>query len=247
VAAVRSGAAGERVPVSSDGFGRLSAEAQTMAFELRALAGVHGELEAERAQVLQLEQAAQAMAGAIEVLAGAVEERTPHLAGHQRRVSALAGAIAEDLGLPASEVQGVRLGALVHDVGNVAVNAAVLDKPAVLTATELAAMRAHAKAGYDLLKELPSPWPIALMALQHHERLDGSGYPMGLKGEDIVLAARILAVADVVEAMVSERPHRPALSLEQALTELEHQRNTLYDGRVVDVCVALLRSGRFSL
>lgn len=180
-------------------------------------------------------------------LAEVVEIRDPYTAGHQRRVAALAVALAQELGLPPERVEAVRLAALLHDIGKIAVPAEVLNKPGKLVELEMRFVRKHPWAAYKVLKEIPFPYPVAEIVLQHHERLDGSGYPKGLKGEEIGLEARILAVADVVEAMLSHRPYRPPYSLEQVLQKIEREKGLRFDLKVVEACVRLLREKGFTL
>ncbi len=155
----------------------------------------------------------------------------------------LAVAIAEEMKLPADKIAGLRYACLVHDIGKLAVPAEILAKPAVLTEMEFALIKFHPQQAYDILKEVDFPWPVADIVLQHHERRDGSGYPRGLKCNDILPEARIIAVADVVEAMASHRPYRPALGIEAALAEIKAKRGKLYDPRVVDACVSVFEKG----
>ena len=166
---------------------------------------------------------------------------------HQRRVADLAGAIAEEMGLAETQICAIRMAALVHDIGKAWLRAEVLEKPTKLSQVEFGIVRAHAETGYNVCRAIMFPSPVAQMVLQHHERMDGSGYPQGLLGEDIVLGARILAVADVVEAMASQRPYRPAYSVAEALNEIVENRGTLYDSEVVDVCVGLFHERRLTL
>ena len=172
--------------------------------------------------------------------------RDPYTAGHQRRVAELAVAIAGDLGLPKEQIHGIHLAAGIHDLGKIRVPAEILSKPGKLTDIEYHLIKAHAQAGYDIVKDIEFPWPIAAMVWQHHERLDGSGYPQGLKGDQILLGSRIMAVADVLEAMASHRPYRAALGPDVALKEIERGRGAAYDPTVVDACVKLFREGRFA-
>lgn len=207
-------------------------------------------LQAEHERLVgeQLEQAAQlrqSLLASIQVLGSVLELRDPYTAGHQRRVAQLAGAIARELGLPAQRIEGLELAASIHDLGKIQAPAEILNKPGRLTPVELDLIRLHAQAGHDIIKDIQFPWPIARMVLEHHERLDGSGYPRGLRGEEILLESRILTIADVVEAMMSHRPYRPGLGLEAALSEIRERRGTRYDPDAVDACVRLFREGRF--
>ncbi len=181
----------------------------------------------------------------VKSLSKAFQVRDPYTGRHQLRVAELCKAIAEEMGLPQDVVEGIYIGALLHDVGKLAVPAEILSKPAKLTPAERALVERHTEVGYEILKEADFPWPVAEMALQHHERLDGSGYPQGLKGDQIILEARILAVADVVESMSSRRPYRAAISLEETLREIERGKGTLYDPRVVEACLRLFREKGF--
>ena len=181
----------------------------------------------------------------IKAIADTVEMRDPYTAGHQRRVGQLAVAIARELGLPEEISRGIELAASIHDLGKISIPAEILVKPAKLTGIEMMLLKNHARAGFDILKDIQFPWPIASMVLQHHERLDGTGYPQGLKGEQILTESRIIAVADVVEAMASHRPYRAALGIDVALEEIERGRGTAYDAAVVDACVRLFTEKRF--
>lgn len=175
------------------------------------------------------------------------EMRDPYTAGHERRVAAIAEAIATRMQMDAKQIQGIRIGAHLHDVGKVVVPVEILSKPGKLTATEMQIIRLHAEAGYDVLKGVDFPWPVAEIARSHHERLDGSGYPRGLKGNEIILEARIVAVADVVEAMASHRPYRPGLGIDKALAEIERGSGVWYDSTVVDACLSLFRKCGFMI
>lgn len=174
----------------------------------------------------------------------AMEFRDPYTAGHQRRVAELSWAIAQELGLSEEQLQGLRVAALLHDIGkSLFVPTEILSKPGRLTEWEMALVKVHPQAGYEVLKKVDFPWPVAEIVLQHHERLDGSGYPQGLKGEEILFEARIIAVADVVEAMSSHRPYRPALGVDKALEEIESQKGRLYDPQVVEACWRVFSRG----
>ena len=179
----------------------------------------------------------------VEALASTVERRDAYTAGHQRRVSEIATAIARRMGLSEDVIGGLRLASIIHDVGKIQVPAEILGKPVRLTPLEFALIKEHAQAGYDIVKGIDFPWPVADIVLQHHERLDGSGYPKGLRGEDILIEAKILAVADVMEAMMSHRPYRAALGIDAALAEIEKGKGTLYEPAAVEACAALLREG----
>jgi putative nucleotidyltransferase with HDIG domain len=171
------------------------------------------------------------------------EIRDPYTAGHQRRVAELATALARELGLSEDEVKCLRISGLLHDIGKMVVPAEILSKPGKLSELELGLIKTHSQAGYDILKGVKFPWDIATIVLHHHEHLDGSGYPAGLQGEEIMPEARLLAVADAVEAMASHRPYRPGLGLDKALEELHRQRNVWYEGWVVDACLRLFEKG----
>ncbi len=181
----------------------------------------------------------------IRAIALTVEKRDPYTAGHQNKVAGLCVAIASELGLTPERIEGVRLGATIHDIGKVYIPAEILNRPGKLTDPEFEIIKTHPQVGYDIVKDVKFPWPVGEMILQHHERLDGSGYPKGLKGEASLLEARILAVADTVEAMSSHRPYRPALGPEKALAEIEQHRGTRYDAAVVDACLKLFRERGF--
>ncbi|MFH1639553.1 MAG: HD domain-containing phosphohydrolase, partial [Chloroflexota bacterium] len=184
---------------------------------------------------------------AINTMALITELRDPYTAGHQHRVSQLSLAIAQEMNLPDYQVEGIRIASLVHDIGKMHVPAEILSKPGKLTALEFEMIKAHCQVGYDILKTIDFPWPIAQIVLQHHERINGSGYPAGLTGEKALLEAKIMAVADVVEAMSSHRPYRPALGADKALEEIEKNKGILYDPDVVDTCVRLFAEKGFRL
>lgn len=185
----------------------------------------------------------QALEGTIHTVSMAVELRDPYTGGHQRRVADLACKIASRMGLDENRIHGVRLGAMIHDIGKVGVPAEILSKPSKLTSVEMQLIQEHATMGYNILKDINFPWPIAEIAHQHHERLDGSGYPSRLRGDAILLEARIVAVADVVESIASHRPYRPTLGMQAAIDEITHHRGTLYDSNAVDACLEVLNAG----
>jgi len=182
----------------------------------------------------------------ITALAATVEMRDPYTAGHQRRVAQLAVAIAKDLQLPEEQIEGIHLASVVHDVGKIRVPAEILNKPGRLTALEFSLIKEHAQNGHEILKTINFPWPIAQIVLQHHERLDGSGYPQALKSDQILLEAKIIAVADVVESMMSHRPYRPGFGLDAALDEIELNKGKFFDSAVVEVCIKLFREQGFN-
>ncbi len=187
------------------------------------------------------------MTRTVEAMARTLETRDPYTAGHQYRVALLSRAIGEEMGLTEGKILGIYMAALVHDIGKISVPAEFLTKPGRLSKAEMEMIRCHPEDGYEILKDIPFPWPIARFVAQHQERMDGSGYPFGISGEDITLEARILAVADVVEAMASDRPYRPALGLKIALEEISKNSGKFYDPQVVSACVRLFEEGRFTL
>ena len=176
-----------------------------------------------------------------------LEFRDPYTAGHQNRVAKIAVAIGQEMGLNADKLKGIHLGSMVHDIGKVAIPSEILTKPTQLTALEMQMIRLHAEASYDILKKIPFTWPIAEMAYQHHERLDGSGYPKGLKADQIIFEARILAVADTIEAMSAHRPYRAAIGLDAALKVIQAGRGTLFDETIVDACLRLFKEKNYQL
>jgi putative nucleotidyltransferase with HDIG domain len=187
-------------------------------------------------------QLAAALRGTIGVVAQTLEIRDPYTAGHQRRVASLSLSVARALSLPDVTQEGIEMAALVHDIGKIAVPADILSKPGSLTTHEFALIQQHPRTGYNILRKVDFPWPVAEVICQHHERLDGSGYPDGLSGDAIRIESRIISVADVVEAMASHRPYRPALGIDLALEEIRRHRGTVYDAGVVDACQRLLES-----
>ena len=194
-----------------------------------------------------MEKLRKSLEDALQAIAATVEMRDPYTAGHQRRVAHLAVATARELGLSEEQVHGVHLSAIVHDIGKIHIPSELLSKPGRLSEIEYSLIKVHPEAGYEILKEIDFPWPIALAVLQHHERMDGSGYPQGLMDKDIILESRILSVADVVEAISSHRPYRAGLGIEAALEELEKNRGILYDPVVADACIRLFREKGFRL
>jgi putative nucleotidyltransferase with HDIG domain len=189
-----------------------------------------------------LTQLNQAMQGTVASLARAVERRDPYTAGHQQRVATLAVAIARTMGLSESLIEGLYLGGLIHDIGKIAVPSELLTKPSRLTPIEYQLIQQHTLIGEQIVAGIEFPWPLREMIVQHHERIDGSGYPQGLHGEAMLLESRILAVADVVEAMSSHRPYRAALGMDLALAEIAQGRGTRYDPQVADACTQVIHS-----
>lgn len=204
-------------------------------------------LEWSEAELRQsFEELQRTLEGMVAVLVAMVEKRDPYIAGHHQRVTQLASAIAEEMGLNEERIEGIRVAAAVHDIGRIDIPIEILHKPGQLNEIEMAIVRTHAQTGYDLLRTVEFPWPVAPVLLQHHERMNGSGYPKGLMGENILLEARILAVADVVEAMSHPRPYRPAFSIHKALEEIIQHRGAVYDAQVVDACFELFANKGFT-
>jgi PAS domain S-box-containing protein len=195
----------------------------------------------------KVERIRKALGSTVQAIAVTVETRDPYTAGHQRRVADLARSIATEMNLPAEQIDGIRMAATIHDLGKISVPAEILSKPTKLTALEFSLIKTHAQSGHDILQDIDFPWPIARMILEHHERMDGSGYPNGLSGDNILMESRILAVADVVESMASHRPYRPSLGIEAALEEIEKNKGALYDNTVADACLRLFREKRYKL
>ncbi len=181
-----------------------------------------------------------ALVEAIGAIALTVEKRDQYTAGHQQRVAKLSVMIGERLNLPAKQLEGLLLGATIHDIGKITIPIEILTKPTKLLDIEFELIKKHSEQGFDILKDVECPWPLSEMILQHHERLDGSGYPKGLKEDEIIIEAKIISVADVIEAISSHRPYRPALGLEAALEELKKNRGILYDSKVVDIAIEIM-------
>jgi PAS domain S-box-containing protein/putative nucleotidyltransferase with HDIG domain len=188
----------------------------------------------------------QSLEQSIQTIAATVEARDPYTAGHQHRVSELAIAIAEEMNLNTKQIQGIHLASIIHDLGKIHIPAEILSKPGKLSNIEFMIIQTHPQEGYNILKNVKFPWPIADIILQHHEKLDGTGYPQGLKGDEILLEAKIICVADVVEAMSSHRPYRASLGIEPALEEIRRGQGSWYDTAVVDACLKLFDENRFT-
>ncbi|MBU4044956.1 MAG: HD domain-containing protein, partial [Gammaproteobacteria bacterium] len=199
----------------------------------------------ERRQAL--EQLRESLVGTIRAISLVVEKRDPYTAGHQNKVAKLSAAIGTELGLNEDHIEGLGFGGMIHDIGKIYVPAEILSRPGRLNDIEYAMIKSHPQVGYEIVKDIAFPWPVAKMILQHHERMDGSGYPNGLKANEMILEAKIIAVADVVEAMLSHRPYRPSKGVEQALQEIETNRGSKYDPDVVDACLRLFRERGFVL
>jgi response regulator RpfG family c-di-GMP phosphodiesterase len=204
---------------------------------------------AERtAQLLKsLEKIHKTMGGIIQAISLTVETRDPYTAGHQRRVAELSRTIAQEMGLPAEKIEGLRMAAMIHDLGKINVPLDILSKPTKLNDFEFSLIKLHAEVGYGILKDIDFPWPLARMILEHHERINGSGYPNGLTRENLLIESRIISVADVIEAVASHRPYRPSLGIEKALEEITQNRGILYDPEVVDACLRLFKEKGYKL
>jgi PAS domain S-box-containing protein len=194
-----------------------------------------------------LDNLKKAVGTTIQVLVSALEARDPYTAGHQLRSADLARAIATEMGLAQGKIDGIHMAGSIHDIGKLSIPAEILSRPIKLTNIEFSLVKEHARSGYEMLKNVESPWPLAEIVYQHHERMDGSGYPRNLKGDEIIMEARIMAVADVVEAMASHRPYRPSLGIDVALEEIEKNRGILYDAAVADACLRLFREKSYAL
>ncbi|MDZ4164382.1 MAG: PAS domain S-box protein [Smithellaceae bacterium] len=214
---------------------------------LNFLSDITERRQSAEALALGFENIRKALGGTVQAIAMVVEARDPYTAGHQRRVADLAHAVALEMGLPDDRIEGLGLAGMIHDIGKISVPAEILSKPVKLTAIEFGLIKVHPQAGFDILKEIEFPWPIAQIVFQHHERMDGVGYPRGLKGQEILPEARILAVADVVEAMASHRPYRPSLGLEAALAEIERGKGVDYDPDAVEACLIVFREKGYKL
>ena len=231
----------------------LSAKWQTERSERQLMRNM-GELVAQRTRDLAqaneklartLQELRKTFGGIVQVLTATLETRDPYTAGHQSRVADLARTMATEMDLGQERVEGLRVAGVVHDLGKIAIPSEILSKPGRLTEIEFGLIKTHSQVGYELLQPIDFPWQVAEIVRQHHEKVDGSGYPRGLKGEAILLEARILAVADVVEAMASHRPYRPALGVDKALEEIEAHRGVLYDAQAVEACLSVFRKKKY--
>lgn len=203
----------------------------------------HKQLDEERAEGYK--RIRRTLDATVSAIAAIVEAKDPYTTGHQLRVSQLAQAIAEEMGLDGDEKDFISTAAIIHDIGKLSIPSEILSKPTKLTELEFDLIKTHSQSGYNILKDINFPWPVALTILQHHERMNGSGYPNNMRGKSILIESRILAVADVVEAISSHRPYRPTLGLDFALEEITKNRGILYDEDVVDACLKLFKHGKF--
>jgi PAS domain S-box-containing protein/putative nucleotidyltransferase with HDIG domain len=192
-----------------------------------------------------IKQLEKSMGDTIKAMSVVVETRDPYTAGHQDKVARLAAAIAKKMDLSEEMIRGIQMAGVIHDIGKMYIPAEILSKPGKLSSIEMQLIRTHPQSGYDIMKDVEFPWPVARIILEHHERMDGSGYPRGLKGEEILIETRILAVADVVEAMASHRPYRAGLGIDTALEEIEKNKGTLYDPATVEICLRLFRENGY--
>jgi putative nucleotidyltransferase with HDIG domain len=195
---------------------------------------------------LDLQKVYQSLEGVVRAMVTAVEKRDPHMEGHQRRVALVSVAIGREMGLSEEQLDCVHLAGVIHDLGKITIPTEILGTPGKLDKNQFSIIKTHPQKGYEILKEIDFPWPVAKIMLQHHERENGSGYPSGIKGKDILPEAKIIAVADVVEAMTSPRPYRPALGMEKALEEVAGKKGRLFDPEVVDACVRIFKEKGFS-
>jgi HD-GYP domain-containing protein (c-di-GMP phosphodiesterase class II) len=192
-----------------------------------------------------LEDLKKIIGGTVMAIAMTVEKRDPYTSGHQQRVAELARAIGREMGLPQDRVEGLAIASAIHDIGKISLPAEILTKPSQLSSLEMSMIQAHSQAGYDILKNVQFPWPVAQIVLQHHERLNGTGYPQGLSGDGILKEARIVGVADVVETMSSHRPYRPSMGVDKALAEISAKKGVLYDPDAVEACLTLMGEKHF--
>lgn len=204
-----------------------------------------------RQEIIERKQAEEklkkSLEASIETMSRIIEVKDPYTAGHQQRVSRLASTIAKELNLSPDKIEGIRIACLIHDIGKIGVPTEILSKATTLSDIEVSLIKEHSRIGYDILKAIDFSYPVANIVLQHHEKINGSGYPGGLKGDEILLEAKIICVADVVEAMCSHRPYRPALGIDKALEEISQNRGILYDSEIVDICIKLFKEKGFKL
>ncbi|MBS3819413.1 HD domain-containing protein [bacterium] len=220
---------------------------ESLAYGVTAIRTVTEQLDIEKELKQTIGKLQGSMEGAIQALAVTIEMRDPYTAGHQRRVAKLAGTLGKEMGLSSKKNEGLKMAGLVHDIGKIYVPVEILTNPGILSEFEYKVIKAHPRYGYDITREIDWPWPVSQMILQHHERLNGSGYPLGLSGEEIMEESKILSVADVVEAMSSHRPYRANLGIEAALEEIKSNKGTIYDPQVVEACIHLFEKKGYQL
>lgn len=234
--------------VSATQHSQLGEEEESLLVEMAGdLAFGIGKLRDNKERIDILEKLEGSLDNAVTAIAATVEMRDPYTAGHQRRVAKLAVAIASEMGLPAEQIEGIRIAGIVHDIGKIHVPAEILSNPGKLSDAEFSIVKTHSQVGYDILRTIDFPWPVAQMILQHHEKMDGSGYPNGLKGEDILIEARILCIADVIESMASHRPYRPGFGIFPALQEISRNKGRLYDSDAVKAVMTLFLEKGYEL
>lgn len=234
--------------IRKDGFPSIFSMSGSPNFDSNGtLIGLVGTMKDVTALEKNVDQLQEALEGTINALSSIVESRDPYTAGHERRVTFIACAIAEEMSLPADTIKGIRTASMIHDIGKIYVPAEILNKPGTLSKLEFDLVKTHAEVGYNILKNIKFSHPVAQIVHQHHERLDGSGYPQGISGDEILLESLIIAVADVVEAMASHRPYRPSVGLENALEEISNSSGVLYDPEVVKICLKLFREKSFKI
>jgi PAS domain S-box-containing protein/putative nucleotidyltransferase with HDIG domain len=236
---------GAKVPIYQDINPTLDEEGMTTGLVV-TFSDITQRKKAEKQLKKSWENQRKAMEGVVEAMAFTIETRDPYTAGHQRRVTTLAVRIAKEMKLEQDKIEGIRMAGTLHDIGKIYIPAEILSKPGKISEVEYNMIKTHPKVGADILKTIEFPWPVADIVRQHHERMDGSGYPDGLSGKEILIEARVLAVADVIEAMASHRPYRAALSLEDALNEIRKNKGILYDERVSEAALKVCSEGGFS-
>ncbi|MDO9265563.1 MAG: HD domain-containing phosphohydrolase [Sulfurimonas sp.] len=236
------------IMVSATQHSQLGEEEEVLLMEMaRDLAFGISKLRDNTERIDTLEKLEGSLDHAVTAIAATVEMRDPYTAGHQIRVAKLAVAIASEMGLPTKQTEGIRIAGMVHDIGKIHVPAEILSNPSKLSDAEFSIIKTHPQVGYDILHTIDFPWPVAQIVLQHHEKMDGSGYPNGLKGEDILIEARILCVADIIESMASHRPYRPGFGIFPALQEISRNKGRLYDKDVVKAVMTLFLEKGYEL
>jgi response regulator RpfG family c-di-GMP phosphodiesterase len=224
--------------------GNLSRLGRIIARELQDTEVKNKYKQTEEMLNMTIDRLKKVIGASLQVIVSAVENREPYLRGHQLRSANLACAIATEMGLDQNKIDGIKMAGSIYEIGNIGIPFEILSKPGRLTDIEIALIKEHTRNGYEMLKDVESPWPLAEIVYQHHERMNGSGYPRRLSGDEIFIESRVLAVSDVVESMASRRPYRPALSFEVALEEIEKNKGILYDSDTVNTCLKLFREGK---